>query len=82
VEALFNYDKEKRTVLNAWTGFEADGMVIGYSGCDVSWATLSSWSSNEGNGAYKIRPELCPLGKYGYDPRYVYFKLPLVTLTV
>jgi hypothetical protein len=81
VEALFNYDKEKRTVLNAWTGFEADGMVIGYSGCDVSWATLSSWSSNEGNGAYKIRPELCPLGKYGYDPRYVYRSLRILQTT-
>jgi HAMP domain-containing protein len=81
VEALFNYDKEKRTLLRTWTGFEADGMVMGYSGCDVSWAALSSWSSNDENGAYKFRPELCPLGKYGYDPRYVYRSLRILQTT-
>lgn len=69
VEALYNYDTEKRSLLNAFIGFEADGMIMGYSGCDISWASLSFWSSKESNGASKLRPELCPLGKTGYDAR-------------
>eukprot|EP00980_Cylindrotheca_fusiformis_P018800 scaffold6265_cov193-Cylindrotheca_fusiformis.AAC.20 len=71
MEALFNYDKETRSLLTVLIGFEADGMTVAYTGCDISWATLSAWSSTEDNGASSFRPELCPIGKYGYDPRYV-----------
>ena len=29
----------------------------------------SHWKSSEENGGAKLRPEICPLGKHGYDPR-------------
>ena len=29
----------------------------------------SHWKSSEENGGGKLRPEICPLGKHGYDPR-------------
>jgi len=48
---------------------EADGMMVGYVGCDNAYLGLSDWSSSESNTAANLRPELCPLGKYGYDPR-------------
>ena len=50
--------------------FEADGMVIGYSGCTPFPSAVSPfWSSSEANGGAVLNPELCPLGKHGYDPR-------------
>jgi hypothetical protein len=54
--------------LNA--AFEADGLFFGYSGCYSSrHVELVEWKSTEENNAAKLRPELCPLGKHGYDPR-------------
>jgi hypothetical protein len=51
-------------------GFEADGTFVLYEGCrSANHAALSSWSSNSENRASEFRPELCPLGKFGYDPR-------------
>ena len=66
-QVIYNADKEKDVSLNL--GFEADGLYIGWGGCTNGWAGLSMWNSTEANRAAEMRPELCPLGKYGYDPR-------------
>ena len=69
---LYHYGlgEGKETTLTLGIGFEADGTWVSYEGCHSSlFASLSSWSSKMENGAPQLRPELCPLGKYGYDPR-------------
>ena len=67
---LYNYPRRcHRKHLGIYVGFEADGMIIGYGGCDHSYAEYSHFKSKSANGAAKIRPALCPLGKYAYDPR-------------
>lgn len=38
-------------------------------GCEYGFVGYSFWQSTEANGAAKLRPELCPLGKYGFDSR-------------
>ena len=69
--AIYNYEGFTRRTksLGSYLGFEADGMLTGYAGCDYSWAELSAFQSNEINGAARIREDLCPLGKFGYDSR-------------
>lgn len=68
--ALYNYDIKKEHALSSYVAFEADGMIVGYSGCrSYSNSKMPFWKSSESNGAAEVRPELCPLGKYGYDPR-------------
>ena len=49
--------------------FEADGMVVGFSGCTPFSSVIPFWSSSEENGGAELQPELCPLRKHGYDPR-------------
>jgi hypothetical protein len=66
---LYNYDRDKVNFLGQYIAFEADGMFLGYYGCGILGSESSSWQSTEANGASKLRPELCPLGKFGYDPR-------------
>ena len=66
---LYNYDISNDKPFGMYIGYEADGMLGGYTGCDYSFATFPFWMSSESNGASKLRPELCPLGKYGYDAR-------------
>jgi hypothetical protein len=68
---LYNYDVKSETYIAQYVTFEADGLFMGYVGCDTATSTvpLSDWQSTEQNGAAKLRPELCPVGKYGYDPR-------------
>ena len=39
------------------------------SGCQPSHFVASHFKSDEVNRAASIDPKLCPLGKYGYDPR-------------
>jgi hypothetical protein len=43
--------------------------MVGYVGCDDSPVDFPYFQSNNETGAYKIRPDLCPYGKYGYDCR-------------
>ena len=50
-------------------GFEADGMLAGWTGCGYPSPRYAHWQSAEWNHADKIRPDLCPLGSYGYDSR-------------
>jgi hypothetical protein len=66
---LYNYDRDKVNFLGLYIAFEADGMFLGYYGCGILGSESSSWQSTEDNGASNLRPELCPLGKFGYDPR-------------
>jgi hypothetical protein len=63
-ELLNNYEpKEDRLILGAFVAFEADGLMTGYS-CDppAHHVAYSQWLSSVENGAYALRPELCPLG--------------------
>jgi hypothetical protein len=67
---LYNYrGARRRKHLGMFVGFEADGMLAGYSGCDYSYAHFSHFQSTTANGASVISPNLCPLEKYGYDSR-------------
>ena len=73
LQALYNYDTTKDHALASFVGFEADGTFMGFSGCRVAGhARGAFWVSSESNGGEVVRPELCPLGKHGYDPRYVF----------
>jgi hypothetical protein len=66
---LDNYNHREQYI-GQYITFEADGTNIGYRGCDPEGFVESvAWKSTEENGAAALRPELCPLGKIGYDPR-------------
>jgi hypothetical protein len=58
-----------RSILGAYVAFQDDGMMTGTSGCDYPGPNFAFFRSSAANGAYKINPELCPEGKWGYDPR-------------
>ena len=67
---LHNYKKHNPNFLAQWIAFEADGLFAGYTGCSrIMLQERSAWKSTEENRAAALRPELCPLGKHGYDPR-------------
>jgi hypothetical protein len=57
--------------LGVYTGFENDGMFIGYSGCSPSEFTeMSKFQSTVENEASSYGGnEICPIGKFGFDPR-------------
>ena len=65
MQLLYNYDVlKKTTVLGVYVAFENDGLMFGYSGCrDPGHPSYAAWNSNVDNGAFALRPELCPLGK-------------------
>ena len=68
--ALYNYDKGKENYLSQAIAFEADGLFVTYDGCfTVGAAVQSTWKSTVQNRAAKLRPNLCPVGKFGYDAR-------------
>lgn len=52
-----------------YMGLEEDGLFTGFNGCKHTHADFAFWQSADYNYAAAINPELCPLGKYGYDPR-------------
>ena len=66
---LYNYDAAKKNFISQFIAFEADGLFLGYSGCGFDEYAYSAWRSTPANRAAEFRPELCPVGKYGYDPR-------------
>jgi hypothetical protein len=71
-QPLFYYGvgNGKEVNLGINVAFEADGLFFGFGGCFSSrHVELVEWKSTEDNNAAKLRPELCPLGKHGYDPR-------------
>ena len=68
---LYNYGAsgQSKRPLATYIAFEADGIFTGYAGCKHTHAQYSHWKSTASNGAPGLRPELCPEGKLGYDPR-------------
>ncbi|CAB9497324.1 expressed unknown protein [Seminavis robusta] len=68
---LYNYNPGKGETVNlgSWVGLQADGMLLGYAGCDGSTAENAFFLSSVNNNAFKIAPGLCPEGSYGYDCR-------------
>lgn len=66
---LYNYKTVDRHSLGSFVATEADGQFVGFSGCRFNSVGFARWSSSESNRAAELRPELCPLGKHGYDPR-------------
>jgi hypothetical protein len=53
-----------------YVAFEADGHFVGYVGCGYALASnYASIVSSESNGASTDGVDVCPPGKYGYDPR-------------
>ena len=68
--ALLCCSKTNEKHIALYVGFEADGMLAGYTGCDNNLAGLSHWQSTEENGGEKNGGiEICPIGKFGYDAR-------------
>jgi len=69
--ALYGYaDAQPKDTRGLFLGFEADGGMMGYEGCTTAGhITYSDWRSGRGNNAPELRPELCPDGKFGFDPR-------------
>lgn len=68
---LYNYrlNCTEKKHLGIYVGWEADGTLAGYSGCDHSYLHYSHFRSTKENRAHVISPQLCPLWKYGYDSR-------------
>jgi hypothetical protein len=70
MQALSNYDVKKEFVDGTYVAMEDDGTFLGFNGgCGTAGAWASEWSSSKENGGPDTRPELCPAGKFGYDPR-------------
>ena len=70
LHTLLCYSKTNEKHIAIYVGFEADGMLAGYTGCDNNLAGLSHWQSTEENGGEKNGGiEICPIGKFGYDAR-------------
>ena len=61
--------RRQRQDLGTYVGFDADGTLTGYTGCDHNYTYMSHWVSTKDNHAEEIARHLCPLGKYGYDSR-------------
>lgn len=55
--------------LGTFLAFEEDGLFVGFPGCDYGQAEYAHFIPNSNNRAAEVAPELCPNGKYGYDPR-------------
>eukprot|EP00529_Nitzschia_sp_RCC80_P002698 CAMPEP_0113449536 /NCGR_PEP_ID=MMETSP0014_2-20120614/5351_1 /TAXON_ID=2857 /ORGANISM="Nitzschia sp." /LENGTH=1855 /DNA_ID=CAMNT_0000340819 /DNA_START=9 /DNA_END=5576 /DNA_ORIENTATION=- /assembly_acc=CAM_ASM_000159 len=63
------YTNDRHTAFSTYVAFEGDGTFTGYAGCNYDFKTYANFVSSEENRAYVINEDLCPLGKYGYDPR-------------
>jgi len=67
---LYNSERKNDVVYGSFIGFEADGLTSSFQGCRTAYEMQRPrWKSTVGNRAADIRGELCPLHKYGYDPR-------------
>eukprot|EP00536_Pseudo-nitzschia_multiseries_P012093 jgi/Psemu1/244263/estExt_Genewise1.C_4430009 len=72
---IYNHGSDARaneppaSAISGYIAFDADGAYYGYSGCNYDAARYSQFQSSDSNKASKVRPDLCPLGKFGYDPR-------------
>lgn len=68
-QTLYNADQKKENYIASTVFFEADGLGLGFNGCNIDHLRLAEWISSEENGASDLRPDLCPIGKHGFDPR-------------
>ncbi|CAJ1956141.1 unnamed protein product [Cylindrotheca closterium] len=69
---IYNYATslgKKKPILGTFIGFEKDGMFHGADGCYGFDGEIPHAVSSKANRAAEIAPNLCPEGKYGYDPR-------------
>lgn len=69
---IYNYATslgDKKPILGTFMGFEKDGMFHGADGCYGFDGEMPFAQSSKANRAAEIAPNLCPEGKYGYDPR-------------
>jgi len=67
---VYNYPRPRENeMLGTFVGLEADGMMLSFTGCDKSGFSYSSFQSTVENRAAEIAPDLCPLGRFGYDAR-------------
>ncbi|KAL3915878.1 MAG: hypothetical protein SGILL_005439 [Bacillariaceae sp.] len=70
---LYNYvnnlNEDKFPSMGTYVAFEADGGYFAYSGCNYDFSRYASFESSVTNGAFLINEDLCPRGKFGYDPR-------------
>lgn len=63
---MFHLSHQLRLILFA----ALKGLFVANTGCENSQHSYAAfWQSTVENGAEQLRPELCPLGKYGFDPR-------------
>ena len=70
VMPIQNYYAEQPHGMGQFFAFHEDGLFMGMAGCDnFRHPARAAYQSNEENELFKINPELCPLGRYGYDPR-------------
>mmetsp|Transcript_3599 Transcript_3599/g.7179 ORF Transcript_3599/g.7179 Transcript_3599/m.7179 type:complete len:1732 (-) Transcript_3599:138-5333(-) len=69
--AINDYSLRWEHGIGQYFGFEDDGLLVGSNGCysALNHIGFASFRSTEANGAADISPELCPLGRYGFDPR-------------
>ncbi|KAG7351000.1 Cache domain containing protein [Nitzschia inconspicua] len=71
---LYNYvnnssKANSRTSMSSYIAYEADGSFLGYAGCNYDFARYARFQSSAENGAFLVNGDLCPEGKFGYDPR-------------
>jgi hypothetical protein len=55
--------------VTTFVAFDSDGLMTGFSGCEHFEAAVPFFESTKANGAAAISSDLCPEGKFGYDPR-------------
>jgi hypothetical protein len=64
------HQKGQHNAMSAYVAFESDGMIWGYGGCNYEqFARSAHYESAFWNQAFLVNPDLCPLGKFGYDAR-------------
>jgi hypothetical protein len=69
LQVIYNSQTTTDSVLSIFVAFEADGMIFGYRGCsNTLHASAGHFRISEADSS-KTRAEICPAGKYGYDPR-------------
>jgi hypothetical protein len=69
---MYNYAtslNSPKSYLGGYLTFESDGLFMGWTGCRHLHILLVGFECTIENGAALIDPQLCPDGKFGYDPR-------------
>lgn len=56
-------------ILGVYAGLEEDGLFTGFNGCAYTHADFAFWETTTENRAALVNSYLCPIGKFGYDPR-------------